>query len=184
MINLSIYDFKFNSIDNEPMSMEAFKGKVLLIVNTASKCGFTPQYAGLEELYNKYKDRGFEIIGFPSNQFAGQEPLEGSEIKNFCMINYGVSFPLSEKVEVRGENPHPLFKYLTEKAPFKGFDLENPNGKRISEHINKNFPELMEGDSIKWNFTKFLVDKNGNVVNRFEPSVDPLEISGEIERLL
>lgn len=181
---MSIYDFKFNSIDNEPMSIEDFKGKVLLIVNTASKCGFTPQYEGLEELYKKYKDKGLEIIGFPSNQFAGQEPGESSEIKNFCMINYGVSFPLSEKVEVRGENPHLLFKYLTEKAPFKAFDLTNPSAKRISEHINKNFPELMEGDSIKWNFTKFLVDRSGNVVKRFEPYVEPLEISNEIEKLL
>ena len=181
---MSIYDYKFNSIDNEPMGLVDFKGKVLLIVNTASKCGFTPQYEGLEELYKKYKDKGLEIIGFPSNQFASQEPGESSEIKSFCMINYGVTFPLSEKVEVRGENPHPLFKYLTEKAPFKGFDLTNPTAKKISEHINKNFPELMEGDSIKWNFTKFLVDKNGNVVKRFEPPVEPLEISSDIEKLL
>lgn len=184
MTDMSIYDFKFNSIDNELMSMEDFKGKVLLIVNTASKCGFTPQYEGLEKLYEKYRDRGFEIIGFPSNQFAGQEPGEGSEIKNFCMINYGVSFTLSEKVDVRGENAHPLFKYLTEKAPFKGFDLANEKAKMISNHINAHFPELMEGDSIKWNFTKFLIDRNGNVVNRFEPPVEPLEISSEIEKLL
>lgn len=181
---MSIYDFEFNSIDNEPMSMKAFKGKVLLIVNTASKCGFTPQYEGLEELYKKYRDKGFEIIGFPSNQFAGQEPGEGSEIKNFCTINYGVSFPLSEKVDVRGENAHPLFKYLIEKAPFKGFDLSKESAKMISGHINSNFPELMEGDSIKWNFTKFLIDKNGTVVKRFEPPVEPPEISSEIEKLL
>lgn len=181
---MSIYDFKFNSIDNEPMSMEDFKGKALLIVNTASKCGFTPQYEGLEKLYKKYKDRGFEIIGFPSNQFASQEPGEAGEIKNFCMINYGVSFPLSEKIDVRGENAHPLFKYLIEKTPFKGFDLSKESAKMISEHIKSNFPELMDGDSIKWNFTKFLIDKNGDVVKRFEPPVEPLEISGEIEKLL
>jgi glutathione peroxidase len=181
---MSIYDYKFNSIDDEPMSLNDFKGKVLLIVNTASKCGFTPQYEGLEELYKKYKDKGLEIIGFPSNQFAEQEPGENTEIKNFCMINYGVSFLLSEKVEVRGENAHPLFKHLIQKAPFKGFDLSNPGAKKISDHINSKFPELMEGDSIKWNFTKFLIDKNGNVVKRFEPPVEPLEISSEIENLL
>lgn len=181
---MSVYDFKFNSIDDEQMSLDVFKGKVLLIVNTASKCGFTPQYEGLEELYKKYKDKGFEIIGFPSNQFAGQEPGEGPEIKNFCMINYGVSFPLSEKVEVRGENAHPLFRYLIEKAPFKGFDLSKQSARNISDHIHSNFPELMEGDSIKWNFTKFLIDKNGNVVKRFEPPVEPQDISLEIEKLL
>lgn len=181
---MSIYDFKFNSIDNEPMSIGDFKDKVLLIVNTASKCGFTPQYEGLEKLYEKYKDRGLEIIGFPSNQFAGQEPGESSEIKNFCMINYGVFFPLSEKVDVRGENAHPLFKYLVEKAPFKGYDLSKEKAKMISDHINNNFPEFMEGDSIKWNFTKFLIDRKGNVVNRFESPIEPLDISGEIEKLL
>lgn len=180
---MSIYDFKFNSIDNEPVNLADFKGKVLLIVNTASKCGFTPQYKGLEEIYKRYKDRDFEIIGFPSNQFAEQEPGDNNEIKNFCMINYGVTFLLSEKVDVRGENAHPIFKYLTEKAPFKGFDLSSESARIISSHINSKFPELMEGDSIKWNFTKFLIDKNGNVVKRFEPPVEPLEMSSDIESL-
>jgi glutathione peroxidase len=184
VINMSIYDFKFNSIDNEPVNLEDYKGKVLLIVNTASKCGFTPQYEGLEELYKKYNDKGFEILGFPSNQFAEQEPGTNTEIKNFCLINFGVTFPLFEKTDVRGETVNPLFKYLTDKAPFKGFDLSNPNAKMLSDYINSNHSDFMEGNSIKWNFTKFLVDSSGNVVSRFESPIEPLSISSEVEKLL
>jgi glutathione peroxidase len=181
---MSIYNFKFNSIDDEEISLKDFKGKVLLIVNTASKCGFTPQYEGLEELYKNYKNKGLEIIGFPSNQFAEQEPDENKEIKSFCMVNYGVTFPLSEKIEVRGEKADPLFEYLIEKAPFKGFDLSNEKAKNLSSFINAKLPELMDGDSIKWNFTKFLIDRTGNVIGRFEPTVEPSEIQCEIEKLL
>lgn len=181
---MSIYDFKFNSIDDEQISLSDYKGKVLLIVNTASKCGFTPQYEGLEKLYKKYNDKGFEVIGFPSNQFMQQEPGKKEEIKNFCSINYGVTFTLSDKVDVRGEDAIPLFKYLTEKAPFDGFDLSKENAKGLLGFIKDKLPKLLDGDSIKWNFTKFLIDKDGNVVGRFEPPVDPLDLEGEIEKLL
>ncbi len=137
-----------------------YEGKVLLIVNTASKCGFTPQYEGLQSLYAKYKARGFEVLGFPCDQFGHQEPSSDAEIKSFCQLNYGVSFPLFSKIEVNGENTHPVFQFLKSK---KGGLL---------------------GDSIKWNFTKFLVDKKGRVVERFAPMTTPSAIEAQLERLL
>ncbi|MCR3760656.1 glutathione peroxidase [Clostridium felsineum] len=181
---MSVYDFKAKTIEGKEVSLEEYKGKVLVIVNTASKCGFTPQYEGLEELYKEYKDRGFEILGFPSNQFAEQEPGNNDEVKNFCKINYGVTFQLFEKGDVRGENAQPLFKYLTENAPFKGFNMEHKIGKTLLDVLEKNFPSFLEGDSVKWNFTKFLIDKEGNVVKRFEPTSEPKEIASDIEKLL
>ena len=181
---MTIYDFNATTIDGEEVSLEQYKGKVLLIVNTASKCGFTPQYEGLEKLYEQYKDKGFEILGFPSNQFAGQEPGDSHEIENFCKINYGVSFQLFEKSDVRGENAHPIFQYMTEKTTFKGFDLNHPNEKKLNDMLKKNFPQFLDGNSIKWNFTKFLIDGNGNVDFRYEPTTEPLAISSDIERLL
>jgi glutathione peroxidase len=181
---MSIYDFKVRTIDGEDTTLEQYKGKVLLIANTASKCGFTYQYEALEKLYKEFKDKGFEILGFPSNQFAEQEPGTNSEVKNFCQINYGVTFPLFEKTDVRGENAHPLFKYLTEKVPFKGFDPNHPITEKLEAVLKEKFPEFLEGDSIKWNFTKFLVDREGNVVDRFEPTTDPANIAGDIEKLL
>lgn len=181
---MTIYDFKANSIDGDEISLKDYEGKVLLIVNTASKCGFTPQYADLQKLYDEYNDRGLEILGFPCNQFKEQEPGDSKEIKNFCMINYGVTFPMFEKIEVRGDNAHPLFKYLTEKAPFKGLDKEHPIGKKLYELLSGGVPDYFEDDSIKWNFTKFLVDRNGNVVGRYEPTTSPSDMAGDIEKLL
>lgn len=181
---MSIYDFKAITIDGEEISLEQYKGKVLIIVNTASKCGFTPQYEGLEKLYEQYKDKDFEILGYPSNQFAGQEPGESNEIKNFCTINYGVSFQLFEKSDVRGENVLPLFKYLTEEITFKGFDLNKPNEKKLNDMLEKRFPEFLEGDSVKWNFTKFLIGRDGNIVGRYEPTTEPSAMSIDIEKLL
>lgn len=181
---MTIYDFKINSIDGPEITLDNFKGKALLIVNIASKCGFTYQYEDLQKIYDKYKSKGFEIIGFPCNQFAEQEPGNNNEVKQFCMINYGVTFPLSEKVEVRGSNAHPLFNYLTGKAPFKGFDLENPSARLLYSMLKENLPDYLVDNSIKWNFTKFLIDKNGDVVQRFESSVEPNEIAPFIEKLL
>jgi glutathione peroxidase len=181
---MSIYDFKAEIIDGEEISLDQYKGKVLIIVNTASKCGLTPQYEGLEDIYKKYKDQGLEILGFPCNQFAEQEPGGNEEVKNFCTINYGVTFQLFKKIDVRGENAHPLFKYLTEKVPFKGFDMSHPRAERITENVTVRFPNLIEGDSIKWNFTKFLVDRSGKVVARFEPTTEPVDMIPEIEKLL
>jgi len=181
---MSIYDFKFNTIDGEEASLEQYKGKVLIIANTASKCGFTPQYADLEKLYKTYNSKGLEILGFPCNQFAGQEPGNSSEVKNFCEINYGVTFPLSEKIDVRGSSAHPLFKYLSEAIPFKGFNLNHPSGKILNSFLSENLPEYLIGNSIKWNFTKFLIDRDGEPVGRFEPTTDPFDMIPELESLL
>ncbi len=157
----SIYNINVKTIDGEEKDLSEYKGKVLLIVNVASKCGFTKQYKELESVYEKYKDKGFVILGFPCNQFAGQEPGTNSEIKEFCRSNFGVSFPMFDKIEVNGDNTHPLYKLLKdEKAGFIGTK------------------------SIKWNFTKFLVDKNGNVVDRFAPQTTPESLSKDIEKLL
>lgn len=157
---MSIYDFKIKDIDGNLVDFQEYKGKVLVIVNTASKCGFTPQFQGLEELYKKYNEKGLEILGFPCNQFLNQDPASEGEIKNFCMINYGVSFKMFEKILVNGKNAHPLFKYL--KAE-KGGVLTN---------------------EIKWNFTKFLIDKEGNVIARFSPNTNPLDFENDISREL
>ena len=180
----SVYDFTVKTLQGKEVSLSSYKGKVLLIVNTASKCGFTPQYEGLEALYKKYKDQGLEILGFPSNQFAHQEPGNSGEISEFCKVNYGVTFQLFEKGDVRGENAQPLYKYLTSVQGFKGFDMKHPAAKILTDFIKENCPEYMEGDSIKWNFTKFLVDRKGNVVARFEPTTVPEDIASAIEKLL
>jgi len=181
---MKTYDFKFKTIDGEDSSLNQYKGKVILVVNTASKCGFTPQYGDLQKLYEKHNSEGFEIVGFPSNQFAGQEPANNSEVKNFCEINFGVTFPLSEKIDVRGNDAHPLFKYLTQQLAFKGFDMENPNGKMIYSVLKEKFPEYLLDDSIKWNFTKFLIDRQGNVVGRYESPTEPMDIEADIQKLL
>jgi glutathione peroxidase len=158
---MSVYDFTVTTIRGEEQSLADYKGKVLLIVNTASKCGFTPQYKELQELYEQYRDRGFVVLGFPCNQFGHQEPGTEEEIEQFCQVNYGVTFPMFAKVDVNGENAHPLFQYLKEKAP-----------------------GVLGTKAIKWNFTKFLVDRNGNVVARFASQTRPSELKNEIEELL
>jgi glutathione peroxidase len=158
----SIYEFTLPSIDGKPLPLANFKGKVVLVVNVASRCGFTPQYSALESTYEKYKDQGFVILGFPANNFGSQEPGTNQEIKTFCQAKYSVSFPMYAKVSVKGDDQTPLYNYLTTKA--------NP---------------AVAGD-IKWNFTKFLVDRNGNVVKRFEPDVTPdsPEVIAAIEKAL
>ena len=154
---MSIYEFEVKTIGGETITMDAFKDKVLLIVNVASKCGFTEQYAGLESLYQKYKDKGLVVLGFPCNQFMNQEPLSEDEIKSFCSLTYGVTFPMFAKIDVNGENTHPLYKYLKESQ--KG---------------------LLGSEAIKWNFTKFLVDQNGTVINRFAPATKPETLEVDI----
>jgi glutathione peroxidase len=181
---MSIYDFTLKSIDGDDVSFKDYEGKVLIIVNTASKCGFTPQYEDLQKLYEEYNSQGFEILGFPCNQFKEQEPGDSKEIKNFCQINYGVTFPLFEKIDVRGETIHPLFKYLTEKAPFKGLDQKHPIGKVLIKLLSKKSQNYLSDDSIKWNFTKFLIDRSGNVVGRYEPTTSPSKMKADIEKLL
>lgn len=157
----SIYDFSATSIEGNPVELSNYKEKVLLIVNTASQCGFTPQYQGLQALYQKYSDRGLVVLGFPCNQFGQQEPGSTSEIQSFCETRFGVSFPLFEKVDVNGINAHPLFKYLT-----------------------KAVPGILGTEGIKWNFTKFLVDRKGNVVKRYPSMTKPEDLEKEIEALL
>ena len=181
---MSVYDFTVKTNKGVEKNLADYKGKVLLIVNTASKCGFTPQFEGLQKLYKDYKDKGLEILGFPCNQFAGQEPGTNEEVQTFCKANYGVTFQIFEKGDVRGETAQPLFKYLTAEKGFKGFDESHPIAKPLMDALKTNFPEYLEGDGIKWNFTKFLIDREGNVVERFEPTTDPAAIASDIEKLL
>ena len=158
----NVYNFTLPSIDGEPTSLANYKGKVILLVNVASKCGFTPQYSALESLYEKYKDQGLVILGFPANNFGAQEPGTNAEIKRFCSTKYSVTFPMFSKISVKGDDTAPLYQYLTEKA--------NP---------------AVAGE-IKWNFTKFLVDREGHIVARFEPKTTPdsPEVVAEVEKLL
>ncbi len=156
-----IYSFKAQTLSGEDKALEDYKGQVMLIVNTASKCGFTPQYEGLESLYGELKDKGLSVLGFPCNQFGKQEPGDAEEIANFCKLTYDVSFPMFAKIDVNGPKADPLYEYLKNEA--RG---------------------LMGSKAIKWNFTKFLVDRDGNVVKRFGPQDKPEAIRGEIEALL
>lgn len=181
---MAIYDFKVNNIDGKEIELSQYKGKVLIIVNTATKCGFAPQLEDLQKLYTKYKDKGLEILGFPSNQFENQEPGSNEDVKKVCSINYGVTFNMFEKADVRGKDSLPLFNYLISEKPFRGFNLNDPQQKFFSAFLEENFPESLIDDSIKWNFTKFLVDKNGKVIGRFESPVDPLSMESYIEALL
>lgn len=157
----TIHEFKAESLDGKPVDLAQYRGKVVLIVNTASKCGFTPQYQGLEALYRQFHDAGLEVLGFPCNQFGAQEPGSADEIGAFCEKNYGVSFPLFAKIDVNGENAHPLF-----------------------EHLKNEAPGLLGSKAIKWNFTKFLVKKDGTVFKRYAPQTTPKELEDDIRQLL
>ncbi|WOC32997.1 MULTISPECIES: glutathione peroxidase [Caproicibacterium] len=181
---MGVYDFQVKNMKGEQTSLSDYKGKLLLIVNTASKCGFTPQYDGLEKLYKTYQDRGLVILGFPCNQFLAQEPENNEAISSFCKLNYGVTFPLFSKIDVRGENADPLFKYLTEAAPFQGFELSKESGRMIQGVVKEHYPDNLEGNGIKWNFTKFLIGRDGEVKGRYEPTVTPEELAPVIEAAL
>ena len=157
----TVYDFSAATINGKPKKLADFKGKVLLVVNTASQCGLTPQYKGLEALYKKYKGKGLVVLGFPSNQFGAQEPGPESEIAEFCEMNYGVTFPMFAKIDVNGDTAHPLYQHLKSAAP-----------------------GVLGSESIKWNFTKFLVGKDGAVIKRFAPNVEPADLAAEIEQAL
>ncbi|MRX70914.1 redoxin domain-containing protein [Bacillus lacus] len=158
---MSIYEYSAKTILGKEVSMKEYEGKTVLIVNTASKCGFTPQFKQLQELYDKHAEHGLEILGFPCNQFMNQDPGTEEDIKDFCEVNYGVKFPMFSKVDVNGESAHPLFKYLTAEAP-----------------------GLMGSKAVKWNFTKFLVDHQGKVIQRYSPNTSPADIEKDIEELL
>ncbi|RQW62037.1 glutathione peroxidase [Vibrio viridaestus] len=181
---MSAHDFSVKTADGNVISLKDFKNKVLLVVNTASQCGFTPQYENLQKLYLDYKDKGLDILAFPCNQFGHQEPGSEDEIKSFCTTEFGVSFPLMAKVDVRGESAIPLFQYLSEAKPFSGFDKSHPITEKLQSALEKNFPEYLEGNGIKWNFTKFLINKDGEVVGRYEPTADPLTIANDIDSIL
>ena len=157
----SIYDFTVNDIHGKPVKLDRYRGKVMLVVNTASECGFTPQYKGLEAVYEKLHDKGLEVLGFPCNQFGGQEPGSEKEIAQFCELNYGVTFPMFAKVDVNGNNTAPLYKFLKSEKP-----------------------GLLGSEAIKWNFTKFLVDREGNVVKRYAPNDTPESIAKDVEKVL
>ena len=179
----TIYDFSAESNAGEEVNFADYKGKVLLIVNTASKCGFTPQYDGLEALYEKYKDNGLVVIGFPCDQFGHQEPGTDEEIEEFCRLNHGVTFPLMAKSDVNGENANEIFKWLYSEKPFAGFG-DSDTGKFMDGMLSRNDPDYASNPDVKWNFTKFLVDRKGRVVARFEPVVTPEQLESEIEALL
>ena len=180
---MSIYDYAYTSIEGNPVSMSDYKGKVVLIVNTASKCGFAPQYEGLEALYQRYRDQGFEVIGFPCNQFMDQEPGDEAAISEFCSVRYGVTFPMSAKADVRGDDAIPLFRYLTEQKGFEGMGKGIKN-KAFDMMLKAKYKDGYKDSQVKWNFTKFLVDRQGEVAARFEPVVEPADIAVLIGKLL
>ena len=157
----AVYDFSAPTLNGEEVDLSQYKGKVLLIVNTASKCGFTPQYKGLQALYEKYRDQGLEILGFPCNQFGHQEPGDAGQISEFCELNFGVSFPLFAKIDVNGDDAHPLYR-----------------------HLKKEAPGVLGSKAIKWNFTKFLVNREGQVVKRYAPTDKPESLEKDIQSLL
>lgn len=180
---MNIYDFSVKARDGEEISLAEYRGKVLLVVNSATGCGFTPQYDALEEIYETFREKGFEILDFPCNQFGGQAPGDDEEIHSFCTVKYGIAFPQFSKIDVRGESAIPLYKWLSESTTFGGFGkspmalLMNSVAKKMDKNYKKN------GD-IKWNFTKFLIDREGEIAARFEPT-EPMEtVKERIEALL
>ena len=179
----TIYDFKSTSNKGAEVDFASYKGKVLLIANTASKCGFTPQYDALEELWQKYQGKGLVVIGFPCDQFGHQEPGSDAEIEEFCRLNHGVTFPLMAKSDVNGPNANPIFKWLYSEKPFAGFG-ESETAKFMDGMLSKADPAYASNPDIKWNFTKFLVDRKGRVVARYEPTVTPEEMEKDIQNLL
>lgn len=182
--NRSVYDFEVMAVGNKPVKLEEYRGKVLLIVNTASRCGFTPQYTELEELYKRYAERGFEILDFPCNQFANQSPEEDEERVKFCQINYGTTFLQFKRIEVNGPNESPLYTYLKSQKGFAGFDPNHRLTSILEQRLSEADPDYASKPDIKWNFTKFLIDRNGNVVERFEPMTEMAIVSEAIEALL
>ncbi|MBR1699528.1 MAG: glutathione peroxidase [Bacteroidales bacterium] len=178
----SIYDFKTLSNKGAEVNFKDYEGKVLLIVNTASKCGFTPQYDGLEALYQQYKDKGLVVIGFPCDQFAGQEPGTNEQIEEFCRLNHGVTFPLMAKTDVNGPNAEPVFEYLKTQAPTEEYHGLKA---KATQKMLKGISKSVEKDSdILWNFTKFLVSRDGSVVKRFAPVAEPKDFAKDIEEML
>ena len=180
----NVYDFTVKDRRGNDVSLAEYKGKVLLIVNTATRCGFTPQYEELEALYNNYKEQGLEILDFPCNQFGEQAPGTEEEIHQFCTLNFGTEFPQFKKIEVNGENELPLYTYLKSQRGFQGFDKNHKIGELLDDMLSKADPDYASKSDIKWNFTKFLVDREGNVVERYEPTTECDVIEEAIKQLL
>ena len=184
MAQNSIYDFTVKDNKGNDISLAQYKGKVLLIVNTATACGFTPQYSELEALYEAYGEKGLEILDFPCNQFGAQAPGTDEEIQSFCTLNFGTKFPRFKKIEVNGENESPLYTYLKAQKGFAGFDPAHPLTKILDDMFTKADADYTKKPDVKWNFTKFLVDQEGNVVERFEPTATKEVLAPAIENLL
>ena len=184
MAQTSVHDFTVKDRKGSDVDLSSYKGKVLLIVNTATRCGFTPQYEELEALYKSYKDKGLEILDFPCNQFGNQAPGTDEEIAQFCSLNYGTEFPQFKKIEVNGPGEDPLFTFLKKEKGFEGFDLNHPIGGKLDEMMRKMDSDFDKKPDIKWNFTKFLVDQEGKVIARYEPTHDIKLIEQDIAKLL
>lgn len=179
---MSIYDFEVKDGDGNPVSLSQYKGKVLLIVNSAIKCGFTPQYTELNEIYAEFKDDGFEILDFPCNQFGGQAPGTTEEITEVCRLKWMVPYTIFDKIDVNGENAEPLYEYLKQEQPFKDITGKGATKlKLVLKAVDRNYKD---NDDIKWNFTKFLVDRQGNVVRRFEPTEDLNDVKDAVKAIL
>ena len=179
-----LYDFEVMDQKNQPLPLSQYKGKVVLIVNTASKCGFTFQYQDLQRLYDKYNSKGFEILDFPCDQFGGQSPESDEQTTEFCQLNYGTTFAQLQQIEVNGENESPLYTWLKSEKGFFGFDRNNPVSQKLDDRLKKIDPHYAKSSDIKWNFTKFLIDREGNVVARFEPTADITRIDNMIQAQL
>ena len=184
MAQKNVYGFTVKDDVGQSVSLKQYKGQVLLIVNTATRCGFTPQYKEMEALYQKYHSQGFELLDFPCNQFGEQAPGTAQEIRQFCEANFDVHFPQFDKIDVNGPQQEPLFAYLKAKQGFQGFDLNDRLGKLLDEMMEKQDSDFRQKPDIKWNFTKFLIDKKGRVVKRYEPTAPMSEVEADVARLL
>ncbi|WP_413377840.1 glutathione peroxidase [Paenibacillus taichungensis] len=181
---MSIFTYQVPFMDGHTGDLSVFEGKVLLIVNTASKCSYSRQFTELQHLYEQYRDQGLEILAFPCDQFNHKEPGSNDEIAQYCRNHFHISFAIFEKIEVTGQSIHPLFRYLVDKAPFEGYDMESEEGRWMDQFVKEKHPELYRGDGIKWNFTKFLINRTGEVSGRYETTVAPIEMESAIRNLL
>lgn len=181
---MNVYDFTVKNANGDDVSLADYKGTVLLINNSATRCGFTPQYDQLQTMYEMYHDQGFTILDFPCNQFANQAPGTIEEIVNFCDATFGLTFPMFDKIEVNGANAHPLYQYLKSQKGFTGFDMDNDEVRAFAQMVAQYDPDYENNSEIKWNFTKFLINKQGDVVARYEPTADLLEIQDAVDHLV
>lgn len=181
---MNVYDFKVEDQLGKEVSLDSYKGNVILVINSATKCGFTPQYNELQNLYEKYKERGLVILDFPCNQFGNQAPGSVEEIVNFCNVNFGITFPIFSKIEVNGEHAHPFFNYLVNEKGFAGFNAEHELTPILEKMLSDGDPDFAKKPTIKWNFTKFVIDRNGKVVERYEPTESLDVVAKKVMELL